>query len=163
MACSNMPRLFESSMEKPVNPDRLPVVDLDKLPRVELELMNDVHREEIALVNALGEQLLTGADGLTDDAAISQCLAAWISHTQEHFEGENRLMQIHGFPPFPVHKGEHDQMLTQLSQIERTWQQDRDAAALAEFLYETWLPWFDTHVKTMDTVTAGFLNRVMQS
>ncbi len=140
---------------------QLPVVDPDNMPRVALELMNSVHQEEIVLVNELGALLRSGLDGNVDEAAISQSLAAWITHTREHFEGENRLMKNHNFPPFPVHKGEHDQILIQLSQLEQTWLKDRDVAALARFLYEAWLPWFNAHVKTMDTVTAGFLNQAM--
>ncbi|MET0028878.1 MAG: hemerythrin family protein [Candidatus Thiodiazotropha sp.] len=142
-----------------MNEYKLPVVDPDKMPRVALELMNSVHEEEIALVNELGALLLSGLDGAVDEAAISQSLSAWITHTREHFEGENRLMRNHNFPPYPVHKGEHDQVLTQLAQLEKAWSDNRDVGVLARFLYEDWLPWFNAHVKTMDTVTAGFLNQ----
>ncbi|MET0091522.1 MAG: hemerythrin family protein [Candidatus Thiodiazotropha sp.] len=144
-----------------MNEYKLPVVDPDKMPRVALELMNSVHEEEIALVNELGALLLSGLDGVVDEAAITQSLAAWISHTREHFEGENRLMRNHKFPPYPVHKGEHDQVLTQLGQLDKAWSENRDVGMLARFLYEDWLPWFNAHVKTMDTVTAGFLNQAM--
>ncbi|MET0067148.1 MAG: hemerythrin family protein [Candidatus Thiodiazotropha sp.] len=142
---------------------KLPVVDPDKMPLVELELMNEVHREEVALVNAFGAQLHSAMEGRGDEAAISQALSAWIAHTREHFEGENRLMKAQKFPPFPVHKGEHDQALVQLNRVEQAWRDDRDLSALVNYLYEVWLPWFDTHVKTMDTVTAGFLKRTMAS
>jgi hemerythrin len=155
------PPIQSMAVEKTVSEYQLPVVDPDNIPRVALELMNAVHQEEVALVNELGALLGSGLDGTVDEAAISQSLAAWITHTREHFEGENRLMKQHNFPPYPVHKGEHDQMLTQISQLQQAWSEGRDVAALASFLYEAWLPWFDTHVKTMDTVTAGFLNRAI--
>jgi len=78
-------------------------------------------------------------------------------HTRRHFAEEERLMQETRFPPYPMHKSEHDQVLANMAaQIER-WQYGRDAVATRDWLGKAVGDWFITHVSTMDLVTAGFI------
>ena len=138
---------------------QLPIVDIAQIPIVDLEVMNQVHREEVALINRLGSLLLTGLKETPDIDAISQNLSEWIAHTKDHFEAENRMMEEHGFPPYPVHKGEHEQVLSRLEALQQQWSVSQELESLAQFVFVEWRDWFDTHVKTMDTVTASFLTR----
>jgi hemerythrin len=138
---------------------QLPIVATDQLPLVELELMNQVHREEIEMINQLGGLLIDGLETKPDLNKIGHSVAAWINHTQAHFEGEKRLMREYGFPPYLVHKGEHDQVLLQLEQLQAAWLEDFNLQRLADYLFIEWRRWFEQHVNSMDAVTAQFLSR----
>lgn len=136
-----------------------PVVDTTMIPQVALESMNDTHREEVELVNQLGALLEQGLEGNADNAAITGKLHEWVEHTRAHFERENRLMQEHGFPAFPVHSGEHSQMLAIIEDLQRNWLDNGNIETLANFIFHDWARWFELHVNSMDKVTAQFLSQ----
>jgi hemerythrin len=140
-----------------MNQYRLPVVAIDQIPLVALEVMNQVHREEVGMINQLGSLLIDGLQAEPDIEAITQSVVAWVDHTREHFAGENSMMRDHGFPPYLVHKGEHDQVLLRLEQLQRQWLENYNLQALADYLFIEWRNWFDHHVNSMDAVTAQFL------
>jgi hemerythrin len=123
--------------------------------------MNDVHLEEVALINRLGELVLQGLAGEADIKQISQPLIEWANHTRAHFESENRLMESYAFPPYPVHKAEHTQVLERIDSLIAAWSQDQGLEQLADFIFVEWRAWFDQHVKSMDSVTAQFLSQFM--
>ncbi|MCG7877360.1 MAG: hypothetical protein JAY75_01820 [Candidatus Thiodiazotropha taylori] len=49
-----------------MSPYHLPVVDIAELPSVALTSMNEVHMEEVGLINRLGEMVLQAIDGALD-------------------------------------------------------------------------------------------------
>ncbi len=66
-------------------------------------------------------------------------------------------MQETQFPPFRMHKEEHDKVLAGMFvQIER-WKQGHDVAGLRDWLDGAVGDWFVNHVDTMDFITAGFI------
>jgi hemerythrin len=142
----------------PTDPQNLP--DPSSIPQVALESMNQTHREEVEMVQQLADLLVKGIAGDLDEAAISAQTQAWVEHTREHFARENSLMEQNGFPAYPVHKGEHERILNLLEELQQGWLQQHSPYPLAEFLCNDWPAWFDNHVKTMDQVTAAFLQRV---
>ncbi|MBT3001322.1 MAG: hemerythrin family protein [Candidatus Thiodiazotropha sp. (ex Ctena orbiculata)] len=139
----------------------LPVVDPTVMPGVALDAMNEVHKEEVVLINRLGELVVQGIEGAPDLDLIGRSVDGWVVHTRDHFYGENRLMERYGFPPYPVHKAEHAQVLARLESIQAQWIRDQSLEALADFIFNEWRAWFDQHVKSMDTATALFLRQVM--
>ncbi len=142
----------------PTDPQNIP--DPSSIPRVALESMNQTHREEVGMVQRLADLLVQGISGDMDETAISALIQAWIEHTREHFARENRLMEQYSFPAYPVHRGEHERVLSLLEALQQAWQNQYFPEPLAEFLCNDWPAWFDNHVKTMDQVTAAFLQRV---
>ncbi|MCW4225353.1 MAG: hemerythrin domain-containing protein [Candidatus Thiodiazotropha endolucinida] len=88
-------------------------------------------------------------------------MAEWVEHTRAHFEGENRLMEIYAFPPYPVHKAEHAEVLTRIESVQDQWLREQGLQQLADYIFVEWRAWFDQHVKSMDMVTAQFLSQVM--
>ncbi len=138
---------------------QLPIVACDQIPLVGLEVMNRVHREEVEIINQLGTLLINGLQSKPDIEGISRSVEAWIDHTRQHFEGENRMMMEYGFPAYPVHKGEHDQVLLRLEELHSQWLREFNLEALADYLFIEWRNWFDNHVNSMDMVTAQFLGR----
>ncbi len=122
-------------------------IDPDTFPRVELDFMNRVHAEEVAMLNRLAECVAAG-----DDAGADALLDPFITHMRKHFADEEAMMRRINFPPYPVHKEEHDRLLAELDRLAAA-----DRAALVRFLLDEVPPWFDQHVATMDMVTARFL------
>ncbi len=128
------------------------------LPQVAVASMNRTHDEELALVRRLAALL---HDGASDDA-LDRALDAWLAHTEAHFERENRLMETHGFPPYPIHADEHARVLDELRRQRESWQESRDREALRRYVEETWPQWFLHHLATMDQVTAQFLSAFVE-
>jgi hemerythrin len=142
-------------MSNPHNPILAPA----DIPQVALASMNETHHEEVTLVNRLGLLTARGMSGEVDAKAITQQIRAWLDHTRVHFRRENELMLEYGFPAYPVHKGEHDRVLTLLDELQEAWLEHRLLQPLANFLFETWPDWFDSHVNTMDRVTAQYVSQ----
>ena len=114
--------------------------------------MNATHTEEVALLR----DLLSALDA--DDAARAMELATALAvHVEEHFAREERLMEQYGFPPYPIHKSEHDRMRALVAEHCAGADSAEGRAALARFIREELLPWLNSHVATMDTATAHFL------
>jgi hemerythrin len=128
-------------------------------PLVALEFMNIDHAEFVALRG----KLLVHLRAQAPDTEVDSMLDELYEHTLRHFADEERLMLESCFPPYPVHKDEHDQVLANLAaQIER-WNYGRDTVALSDWLEATIGAWFVNHVSTMDQVTATFIASRQQS
>lgn len=127
----------------------------DALPQVAMDFMNTVHCEELGLVI----DLLAALDEGVSIDEIGAKLNAWFEHTTAHFEREERLMQEYQFPPYPIHKREHDQALQTLKSVQSQWQASHDNAALARYIKDDWRPWLQQHISTMDRVTATFFSQ----
>lgn len=139
----------------------LPVLNPSAIPSIALASMNATHREEVELVNRLGALLVQGLHGNVDETAVTAGLNLWLVHTRDHFAAENKLMQEHGFPAYPVHSGEHERVLGELDSVKQRWDEEKSVEDLAQFLFVDWLNWFNQHVNTMDRVTAMFLSQVL--
>jgi hemerythrin len=124
-------------------------------PQVALDFMNRGHAEFVDL----RDKLLGLLSAQAPEAVVDTLLDELLAHTRHHFAEEERLMQETRFPPYRMHKEEHDHVLADMSaQIER-WRQGRDVAALRDWLDHRVGNWFVTHVGTMDLVTAGFIEK----
>lgn len=133
------------------------ILDPDKVPRVAVDSMNDVHLEEVAILNAF-DTLLEAYDASDDATArIDAELAAIVEHQRDHFASEEQLMQETGFPAFPMHQQEHDRQLAVVAAIVDRWTRTRDVEVLREFFREDLPAWVAQHILTMDTITAQFV------
>ncbi len=138
-----------------------PVYPADEIPQLALALMNNVHHEEVAMINRLGELIAAGLAGEPNAGAIGAKLDAWLQHTREHFGRENDLMQEHGFPAYGVHSGEHRRVLAELEGVVGEWKEKQDLERLSHYVRDLWPQWFRQHVETMDAMTAQFLSMYM--
>jgi hemerythrin len=137
--------------------DIVPLIDKERLPRVDLDSMNEVHLEEVDIVNELSD-LLDAYDG--DESAIPMIgirFEELIEHTKAHFASEERLMVDGGFPPFPMHRGEHERQLERVATVYSQWTSSQDVDLLREFVQRELPEWVMNHILTMDTVTAQYL------
>jgi hemerythrin len=122
-------------------------------PQVALEFMNRDHAEFVAMRS----QLLGLISAQAQETDVDTLLDELLIHTRRHFAEEERLMQETRFPPYAMHKSEHDHVLADMSAHIERWKQGRDVTALQVWLDKDVGAWFVTHVGTMDFVTAGFI------
>jgi hemerythrin len=134
------------------------LLDLDALPSVEMEFMNEVHKEDVEIINTLFETLLAYENEPNKENAsrVDTIFEKWVAHTVSHFEGEEVKMREMGFPPYAMHKGEHDRTLAQMRMFLKEWKETREVKPLKIYLVEELPAWLSNHILTMDTVTATF-------
>jgi hemerythrin len=128
------------------------MIDIATLPKVAFNEMNEVHNEEVALINGL-ESLLRD----NDIDGIEKQLDLLFQHTMDHFQNEQRLMQEVGFPAYIMHKSEHDRVLNEMQMTVMNWRTQKDNKILQTYFFQTIPQWLAIHIASMDTVTAQFI------
>lgn len=136
---------------------RMPLVDLDAIPQVPLDFVNHDHREEASLLNGLAEALEALRAGRGGPEPVDARFDALHRHTVEHFGREDEAMRRSGFPPYPVHHGEHVRVLEEMAAEGQAFRATRDAARLHAYVTQAVPAWFVNHILTMDTMTARFV------
>jgi hemerythrin len=135
----------------------MPLIDLASIPRTELPFMDADHQLEASLLNELaGAVEALGAGGGSTEALLER-FDALLRHTAEHFERENEAMRRSGFPPYPVHRGEHDRVLGEMRAVRDAFAGGGPLEVLRRYVVEATPAWFRSHILTMDTVTSGFV------
>lgn len=133
------------------------MIDFKQVPKVVVDFMNDDHEEATRVINQL--MCLMEAETV-DKQQVAELLAQLLAHSQEHFAREEAQMQKIDFPPYPVHKGEHERVLAEMAAELQAWQEAADEKRLNEYLSVTLPEWFVGHIACMDTVTAQFIVRM---
>jgi hemerythrin len=136
------------------------ILEASTFPRVDIDFMNNTHFDELDIVQQLG-QLITayqqnGAPSDDDSQQITQAFENWIEHSHSHFYRENALMQEVGFPMYHLHSAEHEHVLAEILEVFTSWKMTHDIEAVAAYVFYSWPTWFNTHVNTMDIMTAQF-------
>ncbi len=130
------------------------MITQDMLPMVAMPSMNDIHLEELIIINKISEAI-EQKNIETLDALLEEMLA----HTIEHFVFEEEMMREKQFPAYEIHKGEHDRVLGEFRQVITAWKKDRDLDILANYVNVILPSWMIQHIQTMDKVTAIFLTK----
>ena len=73
-------------------------------------MMNHDHKEFVEILSSLIELL----NNSNNEGDIDAELENLQTHIKEHFSREEELMLKANFPPYTVHKAEHEQVLTLL-------------------------------------------------
>jgi hemerythrin len=135
------------------------LLDIKAVPVVAMDFMNEVHAQDVIIINKLYDLLLAyeTIPNEPNAQAITDQFALWFEHTLSHFQGEEIQMREKRFPPYAMHKSEHDNVLAKMDFVFRTWNRTKDIAMLKEYVTQTLPAWFTQHIATMDTVTANFL------
>jgi len=130
------------------------MITQEQLPMVAMPSMNDTHLEDILMINRLSNAITA------QDAKETQSIfAELVEHTIAHFSGEEEMMREKMFPPYPVHKGEHDRALDELKAVAKHFEEHQDFASASRYIDGTLTPWLINHIETLDTVTAMFLTQ----
>ena len=129
-------------------------LEFKDVPQVAMDAMNDVHHEELNIVNHLNIAILDD-----DSAKITQMCEQWLEHTIAHFDRENAMMEKYGFPAYHCHHGEHVEALQGLESVINNWKNGNDLGKLATYVRDAWPKWYVTHISTMDMVTSAFIKQ----
>jgi len=129
------------------------MITQEQLPMVAMPSMNDTHLEDIILINQL-----SAAAASKNVAATKIFLEELVEHTIAHFSGEEAMMQEHNFPPYPIHKAQHDRVLQELKNVTKIFcEGEGDFSLVTAYVDGSLTPWLIDHIQTLDTVTAMFL------
>ncbi len=99
------------------------------------------HRELVALINRLADDLAAGADKERVQAFLGEVFA----RIAAHFALEESVMRKHGYDEYEAHKAEHESLLDEIRDI-----MDAAEAGFSETLSATVGDWFVGHFKTKD-------------
>lgn len=130
------------------------VLAYEDIPQVAMDAMNDVHHEELVIVNSIYSAILAN-----DQTKISELCTQWIEHTIDHFDKENRMMEKYGFPAYHCHHTEHVKALALLQSTVKEWNDQKDIDALTVYVKNSWPQWYVSHISTMDTITSAFIKQ----
>jgi len=123
---------------------------LNSLNKVAFEPMNEIHKRELEYINAL-------FSALENDKNVEKKYEEFLQDVKEHFSFEENLMQKYNFFAYVPHKMEHDRILNELESLKERL---NDREYVKSYLKNTFIPWLENHVNTIDTVTAGFFNMI---
>lgn len=130
------------------------MITQEQLPLVAMPSMNDTHLEDIIIINRLSSAIDT-----QKSEEVAKIFAELVEHTIAHFSGEEEMMREKMFPPYPVHKGEHDRALNELKSVTKHFYESKDLDFAKRYVDGTLTPWLVNHIETLDTVTAMFLTQ----
>lgn len=136
------------------------IVDLEAIPQVALPFINDDHRREAELLNALGDAVKGHQSGRVPVENVLHRFEELFDHTREHFGREEEAMRAVGFPPYAVHKGEHERVLEEMESEETHFRETGDTGRLWTYVSEGVPAWFTNHILTMDAITAQFVSQM---
>jgi hemerythrin len=133
------------------------LIQHENVPQVSQPFMNKTHAEDVDLINALFHMILAFERGEESASNIDISYQTWIEHTIEHFTTEEIEMLEASFPPYHIHKGEHDRILEQMHEVLDIWENSRDIKVLKHYFIEVIPEWLVTHISTMDAMTAHYI------
>lgn len=133
------------------------LIDKQNLPLVAMDFMNTTHLEDADLINKLYDAVCDVEKGGANET-LKKTYEEWFMHTINHFKKEEEEMQAKAFPPFIIHKGEHDRVLARMQDVFQSWQDSGNIDELKSFVAKENLEWLINHINTMDTMTAMFLS-----
>jgi hemerythrin len=99
------------------------------------------HRELVALINRLADDVVAGAD----KERVQSFLGEVFARIAAHFALEESVMRKHRYDEYEAHKAEHENLLDDIRDI-----MDAAEADYTEALSTTVADWFVGHFKTKD-------------
>ena len=136
------------------------ILEASSFPHVDIDFMNNTHFHELVIVQKLGQLISAYQENESPTAVdvqqITEAFENWIEHSHGHFYRENALMQEIEFPMYHIHSAEHEHVLDEMTTILTSWNSNHEIDAVADYVFSSWPTWFNTHVNTMDLMTAQF-------
>jgi len=128
------------------------MLDFNQLPTVALDFMNKDHQEVVDIYNQVERDYKL----LDVDSVITGILQIQ-EHCIQHFAHEEREMKTYNFPPYQVHKQEHDRVLMDIDMVVKQLQNHRMLSKISGYIEHAFPSWFSHHLATMDKMTAEFI------
>jgi len=123
---------------------------VQKISQVAYQPMNDIHNNEVKVLNELLEAIENNSD-------IENKFNIFLDDVRNHFNFEQNLMEQYNFFAKVPHKMEHDRIVNELEEIKNSNLSNEE---LLQYFNQSFIPWLENHINTMDTVTAGYFNMV---
>lgn len=111
--------------------------------------MDQTHVEFVDLLNELGE---------VSDDALAAGLERLLTHTQAHFDQEDRWMKRTNFAPVNCHTTEHANVMEVIGEVLR--RVTGGDVEIGRRLVQELGPWFANHAETMDAALAFHMSAV---
>ena len=118
---------------------------------LELPLMDDTHREFVALLSRVGS---------AEDRLLPGLWRELIEHTDQHFGQEDRWMNATGFASSNCHSTQHRVVLQVLHDAAAAVQEDAAKLPILRRLCDELAIWFPQHTQSMDAALALHLRSV---
>ena len=118
---------------------------------VNIDHVDNQHRNLVGLVNNLAEAM-ANAKGKDVLAAIIDDL---VSYTQEHFQAEERIMELVNYPELTMHQSEHAAFIEKVTDFQIKF--DRGQLGLTIEVMNFLCDWVRNHIKKSDKKYAEFI------
>jgi len=122
---------------------------INKISQVKYNPMNEIHENEVKVLNELLE-------ALKNDKDIDKKFELFLEDVKKHFSFEEELMEKHNFFAKVPHKMEHDRIIDEIKAVK----DELNNKELLEYFENYFIPWLENHINTMDTVTAGYFDMI---
>lgn len=116
--------------------------------------MNDDHEHARTI---LIDMIDLANDRTAAPSEMAKLCRAFFEHNQAHFGREEAAMKAAAFPPYPMHKNEHDRALEQLEKLACQAEQGSLNQEQLKTIREDLPSWYLRHIQTMDAVTARWI------
>lgn len=132
---------------------------MDERPRfdarflVGIEQVDEQHRKLFEIAGRVYDNL--NADGATAAKAAAEAVRELIQYTETHFASEEQLMQAAGYPGLGVHRELHENLITQVRDMEMRAEigERQVPIELNRFIYN----WLVDHIMANDKKFGAFV------
>jgi len=138
----------------------MPLLTIDQVHHIAVDEMQHTHEEEISMLNEINALATIYENDKTKHEELENKLDEYIKHVKVHFANEERLIRLYQFPPYQMHKAEHDRVLHELNDVLIRWKQHGEIDAIIVYLRQS-VEWIINHISTMDNMTAMFISQQM--
>lgn len=126
-----------------------------EIPQLPVAFMNEDHGHAAVQIETM-KTVLSAYHHSREP--LAQACRVFLAHSREHFAREEAAMQASGFPPFHIHKGEHDRVLAWLQNLIEGIDAGLDIAVVTKTVEHEIPAWFVQHIQTMDRATAAWIS-----
>lgn len=130
------------------------MITQDELPIIKIPSMNDMHLEEMLLVNKIS----TAAQS-RDIEGVASAIEALYEHTVVHYEHEEKIMLEANYTDFAPHKAEHDRHIHELKSLMKYYDKNKEPKAVIAYIAGNLERWLIHHIDTMDRDAAIFASK----
>ncbi len=125
-----------------------------ELPSLPVPFMNQDHDHARQLLETM---LVLLDQAPANQAELARVCREFVEHNRAHFAREEAAMKETAFPPYPVHKAEHEHALGYLDQLAREVENGPPSPAWLQAIRLDLPDWYLRHIQTMDSVTARWI------
>lgn len=146
--------LSTSGSRRPKGVSEIPFVEWSEVPKVEVAEIDAEHAELIRLLNGLFDAMKAGRGR----DRVGSTLDGLAKYTRTHFQNEERLMRIHGYPEIEAHRAQHAALLEQIASFRTKLKDDGASLTISLDLLDFLKSWLIEHIETADAKLGAHLH-----